>query len=198
VSSARASDRFPPEIQALWFEAGRIWERWQNTHAFRNFVAADYRRVYLALARLRPYAKTMLEWGSGLGVVTMMASYLGFDAYGVEVEPDLVEWARKLAQKHVPEARFETGSFIPEQYARKPALGDESFRTVLEAPSAYDRLNMDLADFELVYAYPWPDERTVYLDVMRQCGGRRALYLSHDLQEGIRVRCPGKRGKRRT
>jgi len=188
---AETTDRFPPEMQALWCEAGSIWERAQDTHPFRNFVAADYREIYRALYRLRPHATTMLEWGSGLGVVTIMASYLGFRAYGVEIEPALVEWSRRLSQTYAPNARFEAGSFIPEHYARNPAHGKEGFRTVLDAPSAYRQLDMALADFELVYAYPWPNEGAVYLDVMRKCGGVNALYMSHDLQNGIQISRPG-------
>ena len=188
-----ANDGFPPEVKALWFEAGKIWERSQNTLPFRNFVAADYREIYRALYRLRPHATTMLEWGSGLGVVTMMASHLGFKAYGVEIEPALVEWSRRLSQKYAPDARFEAGSFIPEYYTRNPAHRNETFRTVLEAPSAYSQLNLELADFELVYAYPWPNERSFYLDVMRKCGGVNALYMSHDFQDGIRICRPADR-----
>ena len=60
--------------RSLWSEAEDIWERYQNQREFRAFVAADYREVYDTLVRLQVRVMNILEWGSGLGVVTIMAS----------------------------------------------------------------------------------------------------------------------------
>jgi len=174
-----------PGMQSLWAEADRIWERFENKPEFGAFVAADYRKVYQALARLQGRAVTMLEWGSGLGVITIMASRLGFEAYGIEVESDLVERSRRLAEQYGPEARFATGNFIPEEYEWNPEYGDGNFRTQLEAEPGYYELDMELRDFDLVYAYPWPDEQPLFLDIMRRCGGANALFLGYDVREGI-------------
>ena len=107
---------------------------------FRAFVAADYEEVYRALARLQGRLTTVLEWGSGLGVVTIMASNLGFEAYGIESEPHLVDLSRRLAHKYGPGARFVTGSFIPREYQWNPETADEAFRSDVDAEPAYDDL----------------------------------------------------------
>jgi hypothetical protein len=179
--------------RALWSEAEDIWERHQNQREFRAFVAADYREVYDALVRLQGRVMNILEWGSGLGVVTIMASNLGFEAYGIESEPRLVEWSRKLAEEYGPAAQFVTGSFIPSEYEWDPEYSDESFRSDVEAEPGYTELDMELRDFDLVYAFPWPDEQPLCGDIMRKCGGESSLFLSYDAREGILLNRFGQR-----
>ena len=169
----------------LWAEADDLWERHQNTAAFHGYVSADYLTVYESLVQLRGRVLTVLEWGSGLGVVTIMASLMGFEAYGIEVEPDLVKYSERLAQAYGPDARFAQGSFIPSGFEWDPAHGDDVCRTIIDAASAYDELDMELRDFDLVYAYPWPDEHTLYHNIMRGFARRNAMFLSYDAREGI-------------
>lgn len=178
------------DLERLWKEADEIWDRFHAEGAFSGFVASDYVEVYKALQQLQGRVSTVLEWGSGLGVITIMASRLGFEACGIEIEPELVEHARSLAEKHGPGAQFSTGSFVPEEYEWSPEIGDENFRTDLDGLPAYDELDMELRDFDLVYAYPWPDEQTLYRDIMKQCGGEHALLMSYDCREGLALtRC---------
>jgi hypothetical protein len=170
--------------RSLWIEAQEIWDRCQDERPFRAFVAADYEEVYRALARLQGRLTTVLEWGSGLGVVTIMASNLGFEAYGIESEPHLVDLSRTLAHKYGPGARFVTGSFIPREYQWNPKTADEAFRSDVDAEPAYEDLDMELRDFELVYAFPWPDEQLLCRDILRQCARKNTLFLTYEAREG--------------
>lgn len=183
----------PPPMQALCSEAGEIWDRYENEREFRGFVAADYEAIYQVLVQLQGRVATVLEWGSGLGVITIMASGLGFDACGIEIEPELVDLSRDLAGKYGPQARFATGNFIPDHYEWSPEYGDGDFRTTSEAASGYEELDMELRDFDLVYAYPWPNEQPMYHDIMRQCGGKNSLYLGYDVREGASLSRFGRR-----
>ena len=73
---------------------------------------------------------SLCEWGSGLGVVTCLASLLGFDACGIEIDTDLVSESQHLATKHSTSAKFIHGSFIPpggERHA-KEAFEDNAQR----------------------------------------------------------------------
>ncbi len=186
-SSSDADEMLLAEFGGLWREALDIWERHQHAPAFHGYVSADYLAVYTSLARLRGRASTVLEWGSGLGIVAIMASRMGFEAYGIEAEPALVEYSETLAKSYGPTARFAQGSFIPDGFEWNPAAGDEVNRTVIDVPSAYDELDMELRDFDLVYAYPWPDEHTLYHNIMRQFARRDALLLSYDVREGMQL-----------
>ena len=125
--------------------------------------------------------------GSGLGIVTIMASRMGFEAYGIEAKPDLVEYSESLAQAYGPHARFSQGSFIPDEFEWNPSDGDDAYRTIIDAASAYHELDMELRDFDLIYAYPWPDEHTLYHNVIRALGRREALLLTYDVRKGMEL-----------
>lgn len=182
------------EMAPLWAKAEEIWDASSNERAFRLFVAGDYATIFRTLVHLRPQARTFLEWGSGLGVATIMASRLGYDAYGIEHEQELVALSRDLAHDYGPKARFVTGNFIPAKYEWTGKHGDENFRTPFESEPGYEDLGMDLRDFDLVYAYPWPDEQELYQDILKQCGRSGALLLSYDAREGMML---SRRGRSR-
>ena len=46
-------------------------------------------------------------------MATLVAAYVGFDAYGIEAEWELVEQARRLADDFDLSAEFVCGSFVP-------------------------------------------------------------------------------------
>lgn len=169
----------------LWAEADAIWEAHLTAPEFRGYVSADYQAVLNAMVQLRTRASTFLECGSGLGVIAIMASLLGFDACGIEAEPLLVDFARDLAEKYGPGAKFAVGSFIPDEFEWDPSKGEEVHITVIDLAAGYDELAMDLDDFDVIYAYPWPTEHQLYHNIMRQFGAKHATLLSYDAHEGI-------------
>lgn len=177
-------DSASKELAQLWDTADALWTRHQKTPAFDAYVSADYELVYETLKTLRGRICTFLEWGSGLGVVTIMASRLGFDAYGIEVEEQLVDFSLELARQYAPNATFATGSFIPDEYRWTPEYADDLSRTSIDSADAYDQLDMELRDFDLVFAYPWPQEQSMYHTIMREFGGPNSLYLNFDSREG--------------
>jgi hypothetical protein len=188
LDSSHDSDRtLLGEFRSLWAEAHDLWERHQDAPSFHGYVSADYLTVYESLAQLRGRVATVLEWGSGLGIVTIMASRMGFEAYGIEVEPGLIAYSQDLARAYGPKARFAQGSFIPDDFVWNPAAGDDADRTIFDTASAYDELDMELRDFDLIYAYPWPNEHSLFRNIMRKFARRGALLLSYDVREGIEL-----------
>lgn len=175
------------DFQALWNKAESIWDEYTNHPAFHAYVSADYHEVVQALVELRSKAYTFVEWGSGLGVVTIMASRLGYDAYGIEAEPVLVEHSRDLARKWGPDAQFVEGSFIPDDFEWDPGQGDEAVRTIIDVPAAWQELELEIRDFDLIYSYPWPTEHELYHNVMREFAHRRSMLLTYDAREGIGI-----------
>lgn len=185
----------PPQtgFEPLWNQASGIWEARESHPAFEGYVSADYYAVYRALKKFRKRCSTFLEWGSGLGVVTIMAAQMGFEAYGIEIEPELVEHACALAECFGSDATFACGSFIPGDYKEQSSSGEEFHRTICDAVPAYHEIDMELRDFDLVYAYPWPDEHLVFRSIMRRCGAPHATLICYDAREGISATMPAKR-----
>jgi hypothetical protein len=117
--------------------------------------------------------------GSASGVITIMADFLGFEAYGIEIDPQLVAVARSLAEKHGSDARFAAGSFIPAGYVWKSGTGDNRLGTIALGEPAYAELGRDLSDFDVVFAYPWDGEQPVVRDIMRRHGAAHVTLLVH-------------------
>ena len=178
----------PSDIAAYLQVADDLWEEQQNEEEFASYVSADYGEVFDALVGLRERATTFLELGSGLGAVTIMASRLGYEAYGIEAADALVDYSRDFAATLAPDAVFGTGSFIPDQFEWDPAMGDESVRTFIDIPDAYGEIDMDLRDFDLIYSYPWPTEHALYENFLGQFARPGALFLCYDAREGIILR----------
>ena len=177
-------------LAALEEEGGAIWRRFDREvrrHEFHPFVPADYARMLQLLLALRAPGLRFLEWGSATGVITIMADLLGFEAYGIELDPELVEIARGLAGRFGSEARFAAGSFIPAGYVWKPRTGDARTGTIGQGVSGYAELGCALDDFDLVYAYPWDGEDPMMHDLLRACGRPGARLVLAGGAEGVRV-----------
>jgi hypothetical protein len=177
-------------VKELCIEAEVLCEshcRGQEGRVFDRFVPANYPLVYSELRKLAGAAVTFLELGSGLGVVTIMADLLGFEAYGIEIRADLVGHAEQLAETFKSKAVFATGSFLPENYEWSAEFFCEDLRTDPDGMPAYDELDMDLQSFDLIYAFPGPDERLFFRDLLRQSGRHGSIFLTDNGIEGIEL-----------
>ena len=183
-------------LAALADEGWEIWRRFDEEvrqRGFHPFVPADYDTVLQALLPLRRPGLRFLEWGSATGVITIMADLLGFEAYGIELDPELVAVARELAERFDSRARFAVGSFLPAGYRWRPRDGDGRIGTIGDGASAYPELRHPLEDFDLVYGYPWNGEEAMMLDLVRRYGGRGTRLLVHGGAEGMKVYRDGRR-----
>ncbi len=114
--------------------------------AIPAFVPSDFELVYRALAAIQAAnlatGRRFLEWGSGIGVVACLATRLGFDAVGIEIEPPLVEIADDLAADHDIDVEFACGSFVPARRRSQPSTSPTTSpgsRTT--GPDGYDDLD---------------------------------------------------------
>ena len=147
-------------LRAFLREAGRL-ERFQREQPTPAFVPSDFPAAYAALRALEASGlapgRYFCEWGSGFGVVSCLAALLGFDACGIEAEGALVEAAGRLAADFGLPVQFACGNFLPAETARAAASGEFAWLAA-GGPSGYHAPGLDLEDFAVVYAYPWPDE----------------------------------------
>lgn len=169
-------------IRRLCDEGRAIWSRFDadvRSRSWHPFVPADYDRVLRDLLPLRHQGGRFLEMGSASGVITIMADLLGFEAYGIEIDPQLVAVARLLAQKYRSGARFAVGSFVPSGYVWTSEEGDDRLGTVALGEPGYAELGRDLSYFDVVFAYPWDGEEPVLRDILRRHGAPSATLLLH-------------------
>jgi hypothetical protein len=177
-------------LTALCAEGWALWDKFDEEvrrHHFHPFVAANYDAVLDALLLFRAPApgRRFLEWGAATGVITIIADLLGFDAYGIELETDLVATARALAAKFDSHAHFAAGSFLPSGYEWRSSDGDNRTGTLGIGPSAYRELGYALDDFDVVWGYPWDGEQELMLDLMKRYGRDDAILLVNHVTDGI-------------
>jgi len=183
-------------LTSLREEGRALWNRFDSDVRqlrFHPFMPSDYERVLRTLLALRAPGLRFLEWGSATGVITIMADLLGFEAYGIEIDPELVDIARGLAERSDSDARFAVGSFLPDGYEWMSDTGDARLGTIGRGASGYPELGRCLEDFDLVFGFPWEGEMPIMHDVMRRRGGSGASFLLYHSTEGIQVYRRGKR-----
>lgn len=152
------------------------WDHFQQfdaevrRHSFHPFVPADYNEVEKLIAPIAREGERFLEWGSGSGVITIMADLLGFDAYGIELDARLVDVARELARRHESQAQFVAASFLPAGYVYVDPDGGHRTGTLGDGPSGYLALGRALDEFDVVFGYPWHGEEAVMRDVFAKYG----------------------------
>jgi hypothetical protein len=162
-----------------------------------GFVSSNATTVYQALRAIEQQnlstGRTFCEWGSGLGVAAGLATMLGFESYGIEIEEPLVEAARKLAADFDLPTQFIQGSFIP---AGAEACAEQSYAdnsseflwVVTDADAAYEELGLELDDFDLVFAYPWPGDDSLLANLFDEHAAQEALLLTYDQFNSIQLR----------
>ncbi|MCA9123000.1 MAG: class I SAM-dependent methyltransferase [Planctomycetaceae bacterium] len=168
-----------------------------------GFVPSNFETVYHALQAISESNLTtgrhLCEWGSGFGVVAMLAEMVGFRSCGIEIDQDLVDEARDLAGEFALEAEFIHGSFIPRgsESCAEEAYADNDAGVVwlvTETDDAYEELGLEPDDFDIVFAYPWPGEEDVIDRLFDRCASDGALLLTYGQCNSVRLQ--RKRSKR--
>jgi hypothetical protein len=188
----------PEEITTLLREAETRIDEYVRNHkgGAGSFVPSQFATVYHALraiveGNLAP-GNVFCEWGSGFGVVACLAAMLAFDAYGIEIEGELVEASRKLADRFELPVTFVHGSLIPrgsEAHAEAACVANSSvfFWLVTEADDAYDELGFESNDVDVVFAYPWPGEECLFETLFEKYGADGALLLTYNEFDSVRL-----------
>jgi hypothetical protein len=186
----RVEENFRARIAPLIEEATRERARFVDqelNNEWHSFIPADYDRVIETLLKVREPGLLFLEWGSATGVIAIMADFLGFNSFGIEVDARLVKIARELAAKFGSSARFAVGSYLPANYEWISSTGDRRLGAVEHGPPGYAELGHELEDFDIVYGYPWSGEEPIMRDVMSRRGGRNARLLLNGGNQGMQI-----------
>ncbi|QDT26408.1 hypothetical protein Enr10x_17090 [Gimesia panareensis] len=189
----------PDEIDAFLHEADlRVSQFLENrTRRTTAFVPSDFKTVYHALQAITDEnlasGSSLCEWGSGFGVVASLAAMLEFMACGIEIDPDLVDASRRLADDFGLPVEFAQGSFIPSD---AESLAEEAYADnnaayswlITDAEDGYEELQCGLEDFDVVFAYPWPGEDYLVSNLFEKYAAEGALLLTYDYPETVRLR----------
>jgi hypothetical protein len=192
----------PGGVRALLREADRRIGQFLFRGRIPAFVPSDYEGAYRTLRGLieTPDVRgtRFCEWGSGFGAVTCLAEEAGFDACGIEAEAELVDQARRLAEDFGLSAEFAHGSFIPPGAESRVYSGGTYSWLTTESDHAYHELGLEVADLDVVFAYPWPDEEALTAELFDQYAGPGAVLVTFHSGDGFRARRKSVRRARRS
>ena len=189
----------PSDVRAFLREAYLRVGRFVTNSPIRvtGFAPSSFETVYQSLraigeAQLAP-GNSFCEWGSGFGVAASLAAMLKFRAYGIEMERDLVDASKRLADDFGLPVDFVHGSFIPPgggASANEACDNDNAgFRRLFaDADSAYRELGIDPDEFDLVFAYPWPNEEHAIENLFAHYAAEGALLLTYRQFDSVRLR----------
>ena len=116
-----------------------------------------------------------------------MADLLGFEAYGIEIEPWLVDRSIELADQFGSAAIFAEGTFVPLAYQDEIEHLSGDYLTPTNGSYAFDELGLELSDFDLVFAYPWPGDEDWLGELIRRHARADTILLTYDASEGFQV-----------
>ena len=118
-----------------------------------------------------------------------MASLLGYDACGIETHSELVEMSEQLVDDLGIEATFYAGSYVPASYD-ETMCEDEA--EVLFPVGDTEPAPVDIADFDVIYTYPWPGEEELHFEMMRRHARPDVLFLTYGGTDGFQLFQGGK------
>ena len=189
----------PDEVTTFLDEVDCRLNAFINEHSLgpTGFVPSNFVTVYRALRVIRESnlapGTALCEWGSGFGAVASVATTLGFQVCGIEIKQPLVDASQQLADDFDLPVKFVQGSFVPAgaEAAAEETYADNSSEfswVVTDADDAYEELGLDIDDFDVVFAYPWPGEDGLIANLFEKYAADQALLLTYDQFNSVRLR----------
>src|SRR5919204_6806422 len=164
IAMERPEARVSDKVVRLIETCSRGWERFfadHDDHQAPRFVPSVPERVFAVLdevtRRQLPPTRVFCEWGSGFGTATCLAALLGYEAYGLEIDEELVRRSRAIARRLGIPVKILCTSFLPEGYAAYAGVDGAALVTPeslsahndsdeAREPLRYDGMEITIAD----------------------------------------------------
>ena len=189
LSSARLPDAYAKIITLANLRIDQHTE--SSKTVIHNFVHCDFDltafTIHWILENNLLTGERFCEWGSGFGVATMLATAAGMDAVGIEIEPILVEQSQQLASELRVDSEFVCGSFIPHDVTDILQISRDVEHVTIAEDDAYQEIGLELNDFDLIFAFPWPGEAEFFEALFLECAATGACLLTYRGREGMHL-----------
>ncbi len=185
----------PANVARLIQEADRRWEQFfadEGTRRLPRFVPSEGELVFAAIDYVTrqnlPPGRVFCEWGSGFGTGTCLAALLGYEAYGIEIQPELVDISREIARDLDIPVDILCTSYIPDGSETYSGVGGEELvksRTfaypgeTADVERQYDGMAYDIAEIDLFFAYPWPEEQELMQQLFDAVAMEGAILIAY-------------------
>lgn len=162
-----------------------------------RFLPSDHRLVYHALRRilseqLAP-GDRFCEWGCGFGVAAGLAAMLGYEAFGIEIEPRLTSRAEQLMRDFDLSPTICEGSYIPEGFdCYMDGVGQsmQLLKTSSDEKTLgwYRDWDFSVESFDVIFVYPWPSEEEFVEELFDETAAEGALLVIYRGLDDISIK----------
>ena len=154
-----------------------------------RFIPCNDKLLYHWLSAIKGsdlcLGKVYCEWGSGYGVGTCLASLLGYESYGIEIEPSLIEESKKLAEDSNIPVTIIQRNYMPEGFECYEGSGgaelirpeNYTYQDGSGLRPSYEGMDADLDEVDIFFIYPWPGEQEFVLEFFQAVAADGALCL---------------------
>ncbi len=182
----------PPEVLHLIVEATKRTDVFYNAGLglrYPKYIPSDPRIVCAAIRYLKENSylpgNVFCEWGCGFAIASGIATILGMEAFGIEVEDDLVTRATALMNDLDLPVQILQADYLPEGFDESEGVGGKDLivpesrttRGGVVAPPEYDGL--DPAEVDMFFVYPWPDQEEMMMDLFEAVASPGAVLLMY-------------------
>lgn len=181
----------PDDISVMLTEAHRRCDEFFDSglgRRYPRYLPSKAEIVYAAIVYLKESVhirgNVFCEWGCGFGIATCMASLIGFEAYGIEIEEELADRAATLANDLNIPVEILCTSYLPIGYEECEGVGGKDLLTpesttsrgeTIDTTPLYEELDPDEVD--LFFAYPWPGQEELMMDLFKAVANEDAILL---------------------
>ncbi len=189
------------QLARLIDTCSRGWERFfaeNDDHEAPSFVPSVPEVVFSALEEVTkrnlPPNRVFCEWGSGFATATCMAALLGYKAYGIEIEEELVWQSRAIARRLGLPVEILCTSIFPDGYKAYSGVdGVELVRPGASldrqgedrSPPRYDGMAIDVAEIGLFFVYPWAEERELIQELFDAVAAEGAILVAYYTDKNV-------------
>jgi hypothetical protein len=184
-------DEVPDQVAALIAEADRRCDDFFDAglgRRYPRYIPSDPAIVHAAMVYLRNSGDirgdVFCEWGCGFAVASCMASLIGYEAYGIEIEPELADLADRLATDLRIPAHILCTSYLPEGFEECDGVGGKDLLPPEATSSAGDATEstpcyegLDPAEVDVFFVYPWPGQEELMMDLFQLTSTEDAILL---------------------
>jgi hypothetical protein len=160
---------------------------------------------FLRREQALPVRPKFFDFGAGPGKMMATAAFLGFDAYGTEIDQELASAGLKVlktlhSEEYFPQGtvwQLAQGNYFPEEYQRarndKKAIAipfEENDYLIRTNPGAaavrtgednpYQSLGIQLDDIDVFFAYTWSTQLPAILEIFSRHGRDDAVLLNYN------------------
>ena len=166
-----------------------LFKDFKNTEELEKripqYCPADYTWVHAAIlvaqrAKLIPNPPaTVIDLGSGDGKPATLFANHGYTAYGIEIHPELVETARinvATVTKLPNPPQFAQGNYLPKEL--RPRIKKNWHVLLDDTPDPYKTLEIMLAEIDIFFAYPYPQQVQSIAQLFQQYAKQGAKLLA--------------------